>query len=728
MTQPSSHKQPPRTPSRARHMRRLLAVEFARRSIRKARQASRGQTLIIFALTFTVLIGFMGLAIDTVRIYDLYARMQRAAESGALAGVIYMPDFYTTDITTSPGDNAVCRAWKEVYKNSFGPGCTDPSAIGSNYCPTPLSSVEVAVCPVPNQQHELSVTITESIDVLFLSALNVGPLTISATATAAYTPPISLAVDPSNPGGTGTWGTFGSCSGASGACTGNGPRQWGANINGPAELKEQGDPFVTCEEGNAHLQTPDSGAASYSAYPYTTDTGLLTNHPIYSQSVGTPPANCTNALSEPNAGSGAYLTANPDSASQPFTGAIYNDGTQNPPTHQGYAYYVHVNTDQSSIYVWNAPFVPQAPGTCNGRTKSYDTFFAQCPSGAYTAYPGSDYATKGLLDPKLYYTVTYSIYLLNNGPADPYTQTYEGSFTALPYASASGCTTELLPSVKYGITTPQCVATPACYETWCPIGNQVGDATGAPTPIKLLAGQDYRVVVVAASYYDQGFDLGWGSHVYSLEVCPPLPAAQPCSSATNPAGQIVAWSTMDALFLFPGNGGGVAQATQFPLGVFSSALAGRTVDIGFFDLGDLYGTNGNTTKASSAFTVLPNLPGQKDPCSEPISALQAAGYDTTVNGKTFTYPAWEVGIASGDGAGPVSTVVNSAPAYPGIISMQGGDRAFNGLWVDEYVTFPSNYTTSLPWTICAWAPQSNDSDIVGITATALGQSPVHLIQ
>ena len=728
--------------SRTRHMRRLIADWDARRSPKKAPRASRGQTLLIFVLTFTALIGFMGLAIDSVRVYDLYARMQRAAEAGALAGVIYMPQNYTTNLTTAPGDNAVCRAWQEIYKNSFGTGCTPGTMPTATPCPTPPSSVEIAVCNDQTGQHphHLSVTITEPINVLFLSALNVGPLTISATATADFTPPLSLALDPSNPGGTGTWGTFGSCSGASGSCTGTGPREWGGNINGPAELKEQGDPFVTCEEGNSHLQTPDAGALSYSAYPYTTYTGLLTNHALYAQSIGTPPSNCTSALASPVASVSAYQTANPDKSLLPFSGAIYNDGTSSPPTHTGYAYYVSVTAANSSIYVWNAPYVPQSPVTCNGRTQSFDTFFAQCAGagigGAYASYPGSDYATKGLADPKMYFTVTYSIYSLPNGPADPYSANYVGSFTALPYANANGCTYDLLPSAKYGISgSGQCVTTPACYNTWCPIGNQVGDANGAPLPITLQPG-DYRVMVVAASYYDQGFDLGWGSHIYSLEVCPQAPTSQPCSNSTNPAGQIVAWTAMDALFLFPGNGGGASQATEFPLGVFSSSLAGRTIDVSVYDMGDLYGTNGNTIKGSSAFAIVPNLPGQKDPCTEPLSALQTANYDTTANvvytgsgaTSTFSYPPWEVGITGGDGAGLVSNVVSSANAYPGLITMQNGDRAFNGLWLDEYVTFPSTYTTALPWTICAWAPQTNDSDVVGIVASALGQSPVHLVQ
>src|SRR5438105_4826442 len=69
-------------------------------------------------LSFTVLLGMAGLTIDVARAYDLYARMQRAAEAGALAGVLYMPLNYTTNY--KDGNNAIKRALQETVKNGFG--------------------------------------------------------------------------------------------------------------------------------------------------------------------------------------------------------------------------------------------------------------------------------------------------------------------------------------------------------------------------------------------------------------------------------------------------------------------------------------------------------------------------------------------------------------------------------------------------------------------------------
>jgi hypothetical protein len=91
-----------------------------RRGRNRGRQRGQhGQTLVIFALSFTVLLGLAGLAIDVGRVYDLYARMQRAAEAGVLAGVLYMPAYYNV-VRPSDVDSAVSRASKEIVKDGFG--------------------------------------------------------------------------------------------------------------------------------------------------------------------------------------------------------------------------------------------------------------------------------------------------------------------------------------------------------------------------------------------------------------------------------------------------------------------------------------------------------------------------------------------------------------------------------------------------------------------------------
>ncbi|HEX8994837.1 MAG TPA: TadE/TadG family type IV pilus assembly protein [Ktedonobacterales bacterium] len=718
--QPGIYEAP--VPSHTRHMRRLVAVENARRSSRKPHRASRGQTLIIFVLTFTVLIGFMGLALDAVRMYDLYARMQRAAEAGALAGVIYMPTNYTANLTNPPGDNAVCRAWQEAYKNSFGPGCTNAGSIGTNYCPTPATATEVAVCDVPGHQHELSVTITEPINALFLSALSVGPLTLSVTATAQYLPPVQIASDPSGAGGTGSWGTFGECgnsgTSASAACTGSGSRNWSGNINGPGDLKEMGDPLVTCEEG------PSTGVADLPApptTPYYTYNNVPTNHPQKgSLPPGTDPkaANCTN----------------PDT-SNVFTGATTSASVERP----GYAFYVNLeglpSTQSASVWIWNAPFNPVKPQSCNGRQStgqtSYDIFYEyNCSGSTSTPYPnyygtncsGQDPYSCALTDPRMLFNVTYSVYKIDlANPTD--NSNLVGSFEAYPLMPKGNCGagSYTLPSTNGG---PSTCVTSACVTNWCPLGTPTNaggvnsTATSLWNPAQLQGGNNYRIMVTSSDYVDptNGY-LGWGGHSFSLKLCSGTGIdqtnVQTCATPQNGSqyASIGGWNLSDALFSFPGNGkgNGGSQTTEYPLGTIPTSYNGRTLDISLYDPGDLLGS----TNGVSIYGVAPPIAGVTDPCLETSSQIKAAGYDPTINGANFYFPNSE----------RTALYNNNIPAMQ---PSNKNDLIYNGLWVDEQITLPSTYTQGA-WTLCAVAPQTNDSDVLGIRVLALGQSPVHLI-
>jgi hypothetical protein len=701
----------------ARAMERVIA-----RAARAPRPATtwraRGQTLIIFVLLFTALVGFMGLAIDSVRVYDLYARMQRAAESGALAGVIYMPDHYLTNILQPPYDNAVCRALQETAKNQFGTYC-DPIIQPKNLntlCPADKSTVEVAVCPVGGQPHDLQVYITESINVIFLSALGVGPIKLTVSAQAEYIPPVNVAVDPGATGGTGSWGTFGECSGASSACTGSGTRNWAGNINGPGELKEQGDPLVSCEEGPSGLNpantygTIDTNAAS--SQPYTTFVGMPSNHPQYQVAVpGVVPSGCSNG-----------------DAANAFTGPLYRGSSVQVP---GYAFYVNIppgSADQS-LWIWNAPFSPSSPSSCNGRAggqnqSSYDTFYYYNCGGStslsYPFYPNTNCGTASLppnnspytcTDGKLFFSVTYSIYSISS-PADP-GGTLKASFTAWPYeVNDHGCNYWQPPSTAtpYSVPVPGvCYSSSNCVVNWCPLNDQLGD-TAAPTPnVKLSAGQ-YRVMVTASDYgAPLNRNVGYGGHAYSLKLCPFATAqsgVQTCTPATN--ATVAGWTLSDALFSFPGNGKGNSQITEYPLGYAGPEFAGRTLDVQLYDMGDLSGTN-TSAKGSTVYAVAPPT-AASDPCVLKSSDLTGAGFPAS----SFTFP--------------YNERTNSSLLSPltGVQGASNGDLLYNGLWTDIQIAVPSSYTGG-NWTICAISPQTNDGDVLGIKAEALGSSPVHLV-
>lgn len=676
---------------------------------------SRGQTLIIFALTFSVLIGVLGLAIDTVRIYDLYARMQRAAESGALAGVIYMPNFYATNLPYAPGDTAVCRSLQEVVKNGFGTACAPETTTTTQAvaCPTNVSSIEVAVCPVTGKPYDLTVYVTESMNLVFLSAFGAGPLTITAHAQSEYLPPVQLATDSASGGGAGNWGGLGECQSYTYPpvridCDDT-LRSFAANIAGPAELKEQGDAYVYCEEGQSYVAAPNP---SYSmGAPYTTYNGLPTNH-----------VNFGNAgLGSPHCGTG-----NPDQ--QTFSGPA----TQNSAHPGGYAFYIHVTQAGSAVWVYNAPFVPASPPDC---TNEYplDTFHWYCsgntpitPSGYFV---GSQYATKGFTDPNLYFTVTYSIYQVPD-LGNPASGTLVSTFTALPYdgMNGNGCSASQalqMPSAAYSITTPKC-ATPKCSFQWCPIGNQTGDAT-VPTAISLQPG-DYRVMVESTSYTQpSNFQLGWGQHIFNLKICPGgtkqsnVPNCY--SNANNPPGVIGGWADTSVMFVNTIESGceicigaqyplGLAE---FPLGVVPAEYAGLTLDVKFFNPGNV--APSIQTVGDVGISVIPPVAGTGDPCSVTPQQLSAYGY---------SFPAWERGTTA-------DQIDNNAPAIPMLLASKAGDRIYTGLWTDLYIKIPTNYTAG-QWTICTWATARQQSEddpysqhIMTVKVTALGQSPVHLV-
>ncbi len=696
-------------------------IERAHRPQRRRSPHTRGQTLIIFAMTFSVLIGMLGLAIDTVRVYNLYAEMQRAAEAGALAGVIYMPNYYATDLPYAPGDSAVCRAMQETVKNGFGATCSPESAAptAAQACPTDVSTVTVAVCPVGNKPDDLSVYVTQTMNLVFLSAFGFGPLTITAHAQAEYLPPVQIATNDASGGGAGNWGGLGECTSYTVPpvridCDDT-LRSFAANIAGPAELKEWGDAYVNCEEGPSYVSAADPSYSS--GPPYTTYNGLPTNHPQYGNA----------GLGSSHCGAG-----NPDQ--QTFSGPA-TQGTSHP---GGYAFYVHVSQAGSNLWIYNAPFNPATPPDC---TNEYplDAFHWYCtgntPVTPSNYFVGSNYNTQGFADPNLYFAVTYSIYTVPD-LGNPATGTLLGSFTALPFDSmsgngcgASGATTMLqLPSAAYGVTTAKCV-TPKCSYQWCALGSGaiVGQAATLPTPLSLPVG-DYRVMVESTSYTQPtNFLQGWGQHIFNFKICPNGTSRthiQTCySDLNNPPGVIGGWADTSVMFVntiesdceqcigahYP------MGLAEFPLGIVPTQYAGLTLDIKFFNPGGL--APSIQTGGDVGLSVVPPVAGASDACT--ITPQQLSAY-------TYTFPSWER-------ASTADKIDSNAPAIPMLFASKGGDKIYEGSWTDQYIKIPTNYTPG-QWTLCTWATARQQSEddaysqhIMTVKITALGQSPVHLV-
>ena len=73
----------------------------------------RGQTVVIVGLTVIVLLGFLGLVADVAWYQLNLARVQRAADAGALAGVVYLPGSVSNAVQTGPMPDVAAAADEE---------------------------------------------------------------------------------------------------------------------------------------------------------------------------------------------------------------------------------------------------------------------------------------------------------------------------------------------------------------------------------------------------------------------------------------------------------------------------------------------------------------------------------------------------------------------------------------------------------------------------------------
>ncbi|HZC79513.1 MAG TPA: pilus assembly protein TadG-related protein, partial [Ktedonobacterales bacterium] len=323
------------------HRRRRLAA--------RGRRRHSGQSLIIFALSLTVLLGLAGLAVDATRAYDLYARMQRAAEAGALAGDLYMPTNYNTPRTVTDPNSAISRAAQEVVKNGFG--TLLPNNLPATYfsCPNSPASFEIAVCPVTGFPSNLRVTITERLNVVLLGALGVQPITLQASGQAEFLAPILIGARANY------FGDQIECSISSSQNTntsycdpganGNHLNNFFATMDGPAELKEAGDPMVYCEEGPSTIAsaTDLGGASTFPAY-----NNFPTNHAQW-QPTGPITTRCGKPVAGGNPG-------NPDHQPTGYDGPATR-GTAHP---GGYNYEISVAPGlNASLFIYNPTYVPQ---------------------------------------------------------------------------------------------------------------------------------------------------------------------------------------------------------------------------------------------------------------------------------------------------------------------------------------------------------------------------------
>ncbi len=186
--------------------RRRLRRGAARTPWAQKSRKERGVVLIWFALMLVVLLGFAGFAVDVANWWYQAERLQRAADAGAHAGVVYLPG----DL---PGATTTARA--EAAKNGYR--TTGASA---------NSTIAVTQEPNPNR---LRVRITTTVPNYFVGLLGVDDIELTREAVAEYIAPVPMG-SPENKLGNDP------------ARNQNSPQFW-INIAGPNSTKVSGDRF-----------------------------------------------------------------------------------------------------------------------------------------------------------------------------------------------------------------------------------------------------------------------------------------------------------------------------------------------------------------------------------------------------------------------------------------------------------------------------------------------------
>jgi hypothetical protein len=141
-------------------------------------RSERGATMVIMGVLMVVLIGMAGFAVDLGWLFLNATQTLKAAEAGALAGVVHTPIPSGVAFNASEAhDTAIDVVSRHGYVN--GPGTT------------------VTPNPVVTHPNRLSVTIDTDVDTFFMRVFGFRSVSISKSATAETLPPLKLGSDDS---------------------------------------------------------------------------------------------------------------------------------------------------------------------------------------------------------------------------------------------------------------------------------------------------------------------------------------------------------------------------------------------------------------------------------------------------------------------------------------------------------------------------------------------------
>jgi hypothetical protein len=147
-------------------------------------KAQRGQAIVLMALMLMfVLAGGVGLGVDALIGYVNSLAAERAAAAGALAGVVYMPNQFTSP----PVNNATDKAIAIAKQNGF-----DTADVAHNVVVDPERVPIAGSNPPAYYQNKFQVTVSRQVQVYFMQLLGFNTYQVSRTAIATYLPPITL--------------------------------------------------------------------------------------------------------------------------------------------------------------------------------------------------------------------------------------------------------------------------------------------------------------------------------------------------------------------------------------------------------------------------------------------------------------------------------------------------------------------------------------------------------
>ena len=213
----------------------------------KADARERGGAIVIIAVFLTLLIGLAAFGTDLGWFYLNSSRIQRAADAGALAGVIWMPDDFAQATST-----ALATTKRNGYENG-------------------VDRAQVTTATIPGKVNQLQVTVQDTVDTFFLKLFGFDDMTITRTAIAEYVPPLKLG-SPANQFGN-------SCDPGEPGCSGQ-PNFW-ANIHGKWTSTVMGDAYSSwCANANDNPSCAQNPLARSSGYLYGVDANGLSSFTI----------------------------------------------------------------------------------------------------------------------------------------------------------------------------------------------------------------------------------------------------------------------------------------------------------------------------------------------------------------------------------------------------------------------------------------------------------------